>query len=415
MENFDFTESALILAIIREGDIRKARFKIKDFAVLGNAYEFVLDYFREYTSFPSKEVLFEKFENMRVEAATVSFEFAKAEFIKELLYRNARTTIQQEGRLLPTDPKEAVAKMIRRLEDLDLDYSDDVKIYNDGDTGRLDLYRLRKEEQKIRKIVGMRTPFKTLNRKGVGFLPGELVSLYARPNIGKTWMLLKVAAISVLENKRTLLMTPEMTTDALELRMDVILGNMMNYHFNYDNLVSGKGDLNEENYLEYLKAAGHRNLLVCDSIGKSGISIDGIQSLVREHEPQVLLVDQLQLINGNNRSSWENTRDIYREMNAQTNSRQMITFVTNQAKQVTEDRIPQPHRHPQMNEIRDGDWLLQWSDVAMTMAMDKNDSGYRSVKIQKHRNQEVDDTYMKVKFDVVHGNIEEEVVETLPE
>ena len=100
-------------------------------------------------------------------------------------------------------------------------------------------------------LIGIRTPFKSINTTGMGWQQGDLVSAFARPTVGKTWLCVKIAAEAVLDNRRVLLISTEMSKRSIEMRMDVVLANMMGYKLSHRAIRSGQA-IDESHYKEFL-------------------------------------------------------------------------------------------------------------------------------------------------------------------
>ena len=134
-------------------------------------------------------------------------------------------------------------KLIQELEAVTATVDEDIELYDSGSLQRLEEYAERLAQRKDRSLgmLGIPTPFKTLNRLGVGWMPGELYSLFARPTVGKSFMSVKVAAVALKQGYKTLLISTEMPVKAMSMRMDAFLGKLMGYEFSLTKLRSLKG------------------------------------------------------------------------------------------------------------------------------------------------------------------------------
>ena len=211
---------------------------------------------------------------------------------------------------------EAISKISSLLDDVMIHHDDDIVEYDKGSDERFKEWSKRKEEKANTKdgLRGIKTPFSVLNNMGVGWLPGELIAFYARPTVGKTWMCVDIAATAVNEGVKTLLISTEMPVDAISLRLDVVLARKMGYDFSHTNLRTG-GDIDEEKYKEFLETIKGKNLLVCDHIeGESSISLEGIATLIRKYNPELVVLDGIYLVStrtANKKQMWEQSHALF--------------------------------------------------------------------------------------------------------
>ena len=113
---------------------------------------------------------------------------------------------------------------------------------------------------------------------------------------------------------KTLLISTEMPVDAISLRLDVVLARKMGYDFSHTNLRTG-GDIDEEKYKEFLETIKGKNLLVCDHIeGESSISLEGIATLIRKYNPELVVLDGIYLVStrtANKKQMWEQSHALF--------------------------------------------------------------------------------------------------------
>ena len=297
MENFNFIESAVIFSLCESSNYKHFAHSPKDFAEHGETFKFIQDHIDAYKDFPKPELLIEKFDTLKPDAQSVNFNYALDEFGKQVMFRNIVNTLNSNQALLDENPKKALGSLIEGLSDIEILHDEDVNQY---DNGGLDRYEEWKKRSKIRQmgdgLIGIRTPFHLINASGVGWQPGDLITSYARPTVGKTWLCCKLAADSVRSGHKTLLVSTEMPTSAIALRMDVLLGHSLGYKLSHSALRNGK-EIDEGEYKRFLEEVNYKNLLVCDHIsGEDSISLPSITNLVRKYSPDVLIIDGVYLV-----------------------------------------------------------------------------------------------------------------------
>ena len=233
-------------------------------------------------------------------------------------------------------------------------------------------------------LMGIPTPFTALNQTGVGWLPGELIALYARPSIGKSWVCVQAAVTAAAKGFRTLLITSEMPTSQMSLRTDVVLGNALGYEFSHLALRNGN-PINEESYQEFLSGLDNVPLLICDHVeGESSISLESIHNLIRKYEPELVVIDGVYLITNSGRSHsamWEQTHMLFYGLKNICLSTNTPMFISTQAtKDAADIYIP-----PKADQVAYGDAMLRAADMVMSMCMVEGEANRRYIYYQKYR------------------------------
>ena len=382
MENFDFVESGIIFGLTDKTAFRKFKYGSKDFAKHGDAFRFVTEYFDNYGETPSSEILCENFPTLNSSAETLNFDYALTTFQNQVMFRKIVSTFQTNKELLSENPKQALSQIVHGLSDISAIYDEDIIFYNTKAEDRFDEWKQRTKKREMGDgIMGIPTPFTTLNQMGVGWLPGELIALYARPSIGKSWMCVQAAVTAVVKGFKTLLITSEMPTAQMSLRTDVVLGNAYDYNFSHMALRNGN-PINEEEYQEFLSGLDNVPLLICDHIeGESSISLESIHNLIRKYEPELVVIDGVYLITNsgrNQKAMWEQTHMLFYGLKNICLSTNTPMFISTQAtKDAADVYIP-----PKADQVAYGDAMLRAADVVMSMCMVENEDNRRYVYYQ---------------------------------
>ena len=286
MDNYDFIESGIVFALTDREAFRKFRYTSKDFSTHADAFRFLTSYFDEYGHNPSIETLMANYPTLNDTAQNLDLSYALKVFQDQVLFRNIVNTFQSNKGVLQENPKQALAQINSDLNDISVIYDEDVISYNLNSEMRLSDWELRKEKRKMGDgIMGVPTPFTSLNRMGVGWMPGELIALFARPTVGKSWMCVQMAVTAVMNGFKTLLVSTEMPVAQMNLRTDVVLGNAMGYTLSHSAIRNGD-PIDEKEYGNFLGAIKDKPLLICDHIeGESSISLESLQNLIRKYSP----------------------------------------------------------------------------------------------------------------------------------
>ena len=406
MPSFEYIESALIFGLDDKKTLNSFKHVEKDFAKHGDAYKFINQYFDQYGEFPAPEVLSENFPTLDKTAQSVNFEYAVNLFKDQVLQRQIVRTIQAQRDTVKENPKKALANIMVGLTDIEVIYDEDVQSYDMGELTRLDEWRERtKKRQMGDGLMGVPTSFKSINSTGVGWMPGELISLFARPTIGKTWMCIHAAATAINSGFRTLFISTEMPVAAINMRMDVVLAKMMGYKLSHTALRRGD-EINEEEYIKFLKASNSQSLLICDHIvGQIGISTDAIAGLVRKHQPELVVIDGVYLIStgDSKKAIWEQSHALFYGLKNLSTAVGTPIFVSTQATREASNMFTPPRA----DQVAFGDALIRASDVALAMCALEDDDAKRMVQFQKYRDGEIPKDLTAMQWDVDNGDIME--------
>ena len=387
MESFDFIESGIVFGLDTPKALKEFRHPPNDFSSHGDAYKFLVNFFDEYGELPSSDVLQENFPTLDASAQTINLDYAVDAFKNQVLYREIINVFQSQKTLLQEDPKTAFSKITSGLNDIGIAYDEDVISYSDGSNSRLEEWKERYKARSVgNKMLGVATPLDTINKTGVGWLPGEMISLFARPTIGKTWFCIFTAATAVMSGKKTLLISTEIPISAIALRADVIFARMLGYEISHRALRSGDS-IDEEEYSKFLDDINEHQLFICDKIsGQNSITIESIAALIRKHSPEFVVLDGAYLVNSGTgkKAAWEESHALFYGLKNLCTAMNISMFVSTQATKDASDIF----RPPQADQVAFGDALLRASDVVLSMCLVEDDSERRLIQYQKYRDAE---------------------------
>lgn len=411
MESFEFIESGLVLGLNSIERLKKFKHVSTDFAKHSDAYKFLTEHVDNYGEFPSADLLVENFPMLDTSARDLNLDYALDKFKQQVLFRQIVTAFQSNKDLLRENPKKAFGSILTEMNDIGIVYDEDIIHYDDKSLDRLEDWKERKNRRlKDNGLMGIQTPFKSINNTGVGWMPGDLIAMFARPTVGKTWLCAEMAATAVLSGIKTLFVSTEMPTKSISMRLDVLMASKLGYKLSHRALRHGD-DIDIEKYSEFLKELDAKNLLICDHIsGQSNISIESITALVRKHNPQFIVLDGIYLVStGEGRSAmWEQSHSLFYAMKNLCLAQNISMCVSTQANREASDMF----EPPSAASVAFGDALIRASDVALAMCRVRDQGGdpderMRRIQVQKIRDSEmyIDDMYLT--WDVDKGYVEE--------
>jgi len=400
--SYSYVESGIILNISSYADLKKINVTPKHFAVFGEAFQFILDELDESRQVPSRSVLVAKYPELdqsTADAADVGF--FSGQLKHQLMYRTAvQSATEWVPRIKGDNPQRAVESLIQELESVTASVDDDIEVYDSGSIDRLSEYSQRVAQRKDRSLgmLGIPTPFKTLNRLGVGWMPGELYSLFARPTVGKSFMSVKVAAVAMKQGYKTLLISTEMPVKAMSMRMDAFLGKLLGYEFSLTKLRRGDEGIDEEQYREFLTSIDSRNILFPHHLGFDALSVSTIRNLVRKYSPDLVVVDGVYLLSDDStRAKWEQNDNLFKGLKNIAMAHEIPVFCTTQAGREAVDLF----KPPKLNQVANGDALVRASDIAFAMSKVEDADNQRYLYYMKQR----DDVEIKDKS-VLHWDVD---------
>lgn len=407
-ESFNFIESGVILNIRVFEDLAKCNFDEDDFSIHGEAYKFIVQYFDEHEKFPELNLIKERYPDIDFNAVESGLDYCVQEFHKQSLTRKATNIIKKESASIIDDPDGAVSNIIGELGNLNFNHKKIFWYENEGQN-RFDEYLERKKQRSTGLgIIGIPTILRTLNEGGVGILPGDLYSLWARPEVGKSWFCVKAAANCIHLGYRTLFVSPEMSAMQIALRIDPFLGKLRGYEFSC-NALTGGDPIDEEEYAKFLNETANRDLIICDSLESNAMTVVGLGNLLRKYKPEILIIDGMELISAGGRNryerKYEQITDTYGCLKTLCVATKVAAIVTHQANRSAAQHSFKP---PRIDEVSNGDALIRFSDVAMSMCLVEEDAKQRYISFQKSRNKpKPEKKGVRINFDVDRGIFKE--------
>lgn len=140
-------------------------------------------------------------------------------------------------------------------------------------------------------IDGIRSPWPALDEFTMGWHPEELVVIVGRPQLGKTWALVKVGETAWLQKEKPLFVAKEMSASRIGRRFVSIAGK-----FPFSEVRKGQlGEFVEGAYLSYLDELGEQNPFYLVS-GSRVRDVSDLDIVISELRPTIVLIDGLYLL-----------------------------------------------------------------------------------------------------------------------
>lgn len=227
----------------------------------------------------------------------------------------------------------------------------------------IELLHSRKDE-----VTGIPTGFYELDRMTAGFQKNDLIIVAARPSVGKTAFALNIATnVATKTDHNVAIFSLEMGAEQLVMRMLSSVGNI-----NSQNLRTG--NLTDEDWKKLTMAMG--------TLSNSGIFIDdtpGIRvadirakcrRLKQEHGLGMVIIDYLQLIQGNRRNvenRQQEVSEISRSLKELARELEVPVIALSQLSRSVEQR---QDKRPMMSDIRESGSIEQDADIVAFLYRD---------------------------------------------
>ncbi len=294
IENLDL-DMELIGGLLKEGKDGIAKIKKQCFnatyllAKYRNVYNFIMDFWDEFNSMPTNDILLTKF-NINVVQTEKPLDFLIDELWNRKLHNELTT---HTGRLIDilkgNNPREA----LRLIEE----FVSDIRRANILRTNVIDGLTLKDEIKdsylKARNgIVGIETPWKTLNMATMGWQKNEIYGIFARTKIGKTiWMI--VVAHHAWKNKhKVLFVSPEMKRSTIMSRFVAL-----DLQANYKRLRTGQfTGCEEKDFFTKLDMLNGESFYLLSQDWQ--MDLNSIQAAIEQVEPELLMIDGIYLVRG---------------------------------------------------------------------------------------------------------------------
>lgn len=311
---------------------------------------------------------------------------------------------------IASNPVSALNSIIDGLQGIKVSLNDRIGYMNDNDVAASVRARFLssgggdEEDQ----FSGIPTGIEVLDIMKRGWQPNELISVVARPGIGKTALLIRFGVEAWDNGYRVLFVSPEMSKEEILLRSDVMIAHkhgLQNFPTNWQ-LSTGKMSSSKlETYERYRREQTDDRWLTLEMNADSdAFTINYVLSQARQHRADLVIVDNIGYIDDDKKSSsaWESMRNVVREAKKYASTRDTPIIVAQHAKQGAVKKL---WDMPEMSDVYMGDALAQYSDRLIAMAVSRNSQAHRHMMLWKNRGDMTFTRKKEISFDINKGDI----------
>lgn len=248
---------------------------------------------------------------------------------------------------------------------------------------------LHKDKKKIR---GVPTGFRDLDKVLAGFQRSDLVILAARPSMGKTALALNFAHNVAIQAKQPVLMF------SLEMSKEQLVDRLLSMESGVDAWALRTGNLTDADFEKIGQAMGTLSEAQMYIDDTPSITVSDLRTKARreahQHPLGLIVVDYLQLMSGGGRFASEGNRvqeisEISRGLKGVARELNVPVLALSQLSRSVENRSPQI---PQLSDLRESGSIEQDADVVAFIYReeyynpDTDRKKITDIFIKKHRN-----------------------------
>lgn len=328
-----------------------------------NEYQFIKNHIDQYGSVPDKATFISEFPQFDVVAVNEPDNYLIDQLYEDKNRRTLAKIFNKVRDLLNAGKTDEASKLYTSAADqlVKAQHIQSVDLFHD--TSRYQAYAERINDFSKYYVS---TGFKELDEVIGGWdRQEELATIVARPNLGKSWILLKVALAAAEQGLVVGLYSGEMSERKVGYRIDTFISHISN-----TKITKGNGDVQVE-YKKYLEDLpnmfkGTIKVLTPAMIG-GPVGVSALRAFVEREHIDMLCVDQHSLLEDDRggKSSVEKASNISRDLkNLQVMAKIPIIAVSQQNRESTEKGVGTEH-------IAQSDRISQ--DSTVIIALEKKD------------------------------------------
>ena len=216
-------------------------------------------------------------------------------------------------------------------------------------------------------VLGVPTGFKELDSRTLGFAPGQLIVVAARPAMGKSAFALNILAHAAIRaNKPAVYFSLEMSKE--ELLNRILASEAM-----VDSTKIRSGKLEDEDWISLTNVSGtlsESKIILDDSAGYSPLELRArCRKLKMEYDIGLIVIDYLQLMDASKASAsrQQDISEISRSLKVLAREIGVPIIALSQLSRAPEQR---PDHRPMLSDLRESGSIEQDADMVMFLYRD---------------------------------------------
>lgn len=216
-------------------------------------------------------------------------------------------------------------------------------------------------------IIGIPSGFLDLDNKTLGFMPGQLIIVAARPAMGKSAFALNILANAAVKSNKAV------AYFSLEMSKEELVGRILASEAMVDSQKIRSGKLEDEDWISLTNASGslsETKIILDDTSGFSPIELRAkCRKLKMEYDIGLIVIDYLQLMNASkvNASRQADISEISRSLKVLAREIGVPIIALSQLSRAPEQR---PDHRPMLSDLRESGSIEQDADMVMFLYRD---------------------------------------------
>lgn len=257
-----------------------------------NEFSFIDSHIKKYNTVPDMETFLATFPDFAVINVNEPTNYLLEELLKDKNKRFLAENYSKVRQLIMDNKVDQAMNILKQASEESVTFTTINAVDIIHDTSRYVRYE---EKLQNRDKYFINTGFPELDAVIGGWDVNEdLVNIVARSGLGKSWLLLKLAAAAAQQGKKVGIYSGEMSDDTVGFRIDTIIGHISN-----GALVHGGASVKNEykKYLDELQknVPGEMHVLTPKMIGKAA-SVSTLVAFKRKYNLDILFIDQSSLL-----------------------------------------------------------------------------------------------------------------------
>lgn len=356
-------------------------------------FRYIEHHYKMYGNTPDLESFISRFPEFDRLTVLESEEYLVSTLREEYKYKKLVPIINIFEEKVKTNSIEAIEYITNELKELGKDTSGKIGVDIISQArARLEEFEYAKTH---REEMFLETGFKELDDILGGFHFGEeLVVLFARTGVGKTWVALKMMEHAWLMKKRVGMLEPEMTANRIGYRFDTLNG-----HFSSRDLLRGNEVADYDNYIDFLSNNDTAFFVSHPKeFPNKQVTVSRLKQWVIDNKIDVLCIDGISYLTderakrGDNKTTaLTNISEDLMQLSIDLGIPVLVVVQSNREGRFTEDL--------ELESIRDSDGIAYNASIVLSVQM-KEES--LQIKVNKARNAMVGERLLYT-WDTEHG------------
>lgn len=216
-------------------------------------------------------------------------------------------------------------------------------------------------------VIGIPSGFVDLDSKTLGFMPGQLIIVAARPAMGKSAFALNLLTNAAVKSNKAV------AYFSLEMSKEELVGRILASEAMVDSQKIRSGKLEDEDWISLTNASGslsETKIILDDTSGFSPIELRAkCRKLKMEYDIGLVVIDYLQLMNASktNASRQADISEISRSLKVLAREIGVPIIALSQLSRAPEQR---PDHRPMLSDLRESGSIEQDADMVMFLYRD---------------------------------------------